>query len=233
MRKNAAALRALPFPGKAATYKKCRCCNEHAQNGHRAAARHAPLLKLAVNIGRDHQSIRRRDEACRHELAEGDNEDHHPPGKNAARDHRKRNAPEHIRRRAAEDPSRLQEAVVDLGEGGGHILHRVGKMQNHVGQHHDPDRVINRKHLVSPVPEQHAPDDKHDARQHFRKQTESFQRLFEKAPRFAHHNHDCCTEHGADRCRCDCEKQALPDGRECLRCLQKLFVVVQREVSGR
>ena len=136
-------LRALPFPGKAATYKKYRCCNEHAHNGHRTAARHAPLLKLAVDIGRDHQSIRRRDEACRHELAEGDDEDHHPPGENAARDHRKRNAPEHIRRRTAEDPSRLQEAVVDLGKGGGHILHRVGKIQNHVGQHHDPDRVIN------------------------------------------------------------------------------------------
>ena len=23
------------------------------------------------------------------------------------------------------------------------MLHRVGKIQNHVGQHHDPDRVIN------------------------------------------------------------------------------------------
>ena len=143
MRKNAAALRALPFPGKTVAYEKRRCCNEHAQNGHRTAARHALLLKLTVDIGRDHQSIRRRDEACRHELAEGDNEDHQPPGKNAARDHRKRDAPEHIRRRTAEDPSRLQEAVVDLGKGGGHILHRVGKIQNHVGQHHDPDRVIN------------------------------------------------------------------------------------------
>lgn len=76
----------------------------------------------------------------------------------------------------------LDQVVIDLGEGGGDILYRVGQVQHHIGQHHDADGIVEGQQLVDSVPEEHDADDEHDARQHLRQQTHPLHHLSQPPP---------------------------------------------------
>lgn len=64
--------------------------------------------------------------------------------------------------------------VAHLGQGALHVLDHVGKEQHRVGQHHDPDGVVDGKHLVPAVPEQHQADDQYDVGKHLGQQRHRF-----------------------------------------------------------
>ena len=77
-------------------------------------------------------------------------------------------------------------------------MNRVGQIQDHIGQNHDANGVVEGEQLVKCVPVEHKSDDQHDTRQHFREQTHAFQYFLINTPGFAYREHDSCAEDRAD-----------------------------------